>query len=123
MKNGAVDAVTAAFGIRNVDDTPAAFSEMHRVLRREGRFAILEFATPTMPGLRTVYRLYSNHVLPRIGALLSKHQDAYGYLPASIEAFATPDHLVKLLEQAGFDHVRARSLTGGIVVLYTGRKP
>jgi demethylmenaquinone methyltransferase/2-methoxy-6-polyprenyl-1,4-benzoquinol methylase len=119
---GSVDAVTIAFGIRNVENTAAAFQEMHRVLRPAGRFAILEFATPTTPILRAAYRVYSRHVLPRIGALLSSDRDAYGYLPASIEAFASPDELVALLKRTGFHTVAARPLTGGIVVLYTGQK-
>ena len=122
VNDRAVDVVTAAFGIRNVEDTAAAFAEMHRVLAEGGRFAILEFATPTMPGLRTAYRVYSSHLLPRIGALLSKDRDAYGYLPASIEAFEAPADLVRLLQAAGFHRVQARPLTGGIVVLYTGQK-
>ena len=71
------------------------------MLRPAGRFAILEFATPTTPILRTAYRVYSRHLLPRIGALLSSDRDAYGYLPASIEAFASPDELVALLERVG----------------------
>jgi demethylmenaquinone methyltransferase/2-methoxy-6-polyprenyl-1,4-benzoquinol methylase len=119
---GLVDAVTVAFGIRNVENAGAAFQEMHRVLRPAGRFAILEFATPTTPILRTAYRVYSRHLLPKIGALLSSDRDAYGYLPASIEAFASPDELVALLERTGFRRVAARPLTGGIVVLYTGQK-
>jgi demethylmenaquinone methyltransferase/2-methoxy-6-polyprenyl-1,4-benzoquinol methylase len=119
---GSVDAVTVAFGVRNVEDTAGAFLEMHRVLRPAGRFAILEFATPTTPILRTAYRVYSRHLLPRIGALLSSDRDAYGYLPASIEAFASPHELVALLKRTGFHSVAARPLTGGIVVLYTGQK-
>ena len=77
---------------------------------------------PRCPGCGRHIACTSSHVLPRIGALLSKHRDAYGYLPASVEAFATPADLVRLLQGAGFDRVQARPLTGGIVVLYTGRK-
>jgi len=84
------------------DEAMAANS---RALSRQGRFAILEFATPTMPGLRTAYRLYSNHVLPRIGALLSKHDDAYGYLPASIEALS---HMCHAASVCGDSHVPPR---------------
>jgi demethylmenaquinone methyltransferase/2-methoxy-6-polyprenyl-1,4-benzoquinol methylase len=116
----AVDAVTIAFGIRNVQNTAAACGEIHRVLKAGGRFAILEFAMPTTPGLRAAYGWYFNRVLPRIGALVSRNTAAYGYLPASVGAFATPDEFVKLLRQAGFFDVSARPLTFGIVYLYTG---
>jgi demethylmenaquinone methyltransferase/2-methoxy-6-polyprenyl-1,4-benzoquinol methylase len=117
-----VDAVTIAFGIRNVEDTAAAVAEMHRVLVAGGRFAILEFAVPTMPVLRTVYGWYFSHVLPRVGRAISRHEAAYAYLPASVGAFASPAAFVTILRQAGFSDVRAVPLTLGIVCLYTGRK-
>jgi demethylmenaquinone methyltransferase/2-methoxy-6-polyprenyl-1,4-benzoquinol methylase len=116
-----VDAAMVAFGIRNVNDMPAAFAEMHRVLVTGGRLAILEFGNPTMPGIRQAYRWYSTHVLPRIGRLVSRNGDAYQYLPASIEAFATPDSLVELLRRAGFADITARPLTFGTVYLYTAK--
>lgn len=116
------DAATIAFGIRNVEDTAAACAEIRRVLTAGGRFAILEFAIPTAPGLRTAYLWYFNRVLPQIGRLVSRHDGAYGYLPASVSTFAVPDEFVKLLRQAGFTDVAARPLTFGIVFLYTGRK-
>jgi demethylmenaquinone methyltransferase/2-methoxy-6-polyprenyl-1,4-benzoquinol methylase len=120
LASKSVDVVTAAFGIRNVENVGAAFAEMHRVLAPGGRFAILEFANPTTPGISGLYRWYSLQVLPRIGAWLSKHNDAYGYLPASIRAFASPDDLVRLFQSNGFTDVEARPLTLGIVYLYTG---
>jgi demethylmenaquinone methyltransferase/2-methoxy-6-polyprenyl-1,4-benzoquinol methylase len=92
---------------------------MHRVLAPGGRLAILEFANPTTPGVREAYRWYSTYVLPRIGRLISKNGDAYQYLPASIEAFATPAVLVELLRHAGFADITVRPLTFGTVCLYT----
>ena len=118
----AVDVVTIAFGIRNIEHTSAAFAEIHRVLAPGGRVAILEFATPPAPAVRAAYRWYSRHVLPRVGRILSHHSEAYGYLPASIEAFASPDQLVKLLQQSGFTSVSASPLTFGVVYLYLGSK-
>jgi len=116
------DALTVAFGIRNVENVPAACREMVRVLRAGGRLAILEFAMPTIPVFRHVYRWYLQHVLPHVGRAVSRHPDAYGYLPASIDAFGTPADFVKILRQAGFDEVRAVSLMLGSVFLYTATR-
>ena len=117
-----VDAVTMAFGIRNVENTNAACDEIYRVLKRSGRLAILEFSIPTTPGLRAAYLWYFNQVLPRIGRLVSRHHAAYGYLPASVGAFASPAEFVKVLRQSGFIDVSAVPLTMGIVFLYTARR-
>jgi demethylmenaquinone methyltransferase/2-methoxy-6-polyprenyl-1,4-benzoquinol methylase len=116
-----VDAVTIAFGIRNVEDPRAACDEMHRVLAPGGRLAILEFAIPTMPVVRAAYLWYFTHVLPRIGRLVSRHDAAYGYLPASVAAFARPEEFAGVLRASGFADVRATPLTLGIVILYSAR--
>jgi len=116
------DAVTIAFGIRNVDDRDAACRDIGRVLRPGGRLAILEFGTPTTPLVRQLYLWYFHQVLPRVGALLSRHSAAYGYLPASVGAFASPSEFAEILRVAGFDDVRAVPLTFGIVYLYTARR-
>ena len=116
------DAVTIAFGIRNVENVEAACAEIRRVLRPGGRLAILEFAMPTMRGVRPAYLWYFNRVLPRIGRLVSRHGAAYGYLPASVGAFTPPEDFVNVLRQAGFTEVAAVPLTFGIVFLYTARK-
>jgi demethylmenaquinone methyltransferase/2-methoxy-6-polyprenyl-1,4-benzoquinol methylase len=117
-----VDAVTIAFGIRNVLDVAAACAEIRRVLRPGGRLAILEFAVPTTPGVSGVYLWYLRHVLPRVGRLVSRHDAAYGYLPASIDAFIAPKEFVKILRQAGFVEIVPVSLTFGSVVLYAARR-
>jgi demethylmenaquinone methyltransferase/2-methoxy-6-polyprenyl-1,4-benzoquinol methylase len=75
-----------------------------------------------MPGLRGAYLWYFNHVLPRIGWLVSRHHAAYNYLPASVGAFASPAECVKLLRQSGFVEVAGSPLTAGIVFLYTARR-
>jgi demethylmenaquinone methyltransferase/2-methoxy-6-polyprenyl-1,4-benzoquinol methylase len=122
VRDGAVDAITIGFGIRNVEDTAAACREMRRVLAPGGRIAILEFAIPSTPGVRTLYLWYFNSVLPLIGRIVSRHSAAYGYLPASVGAFASPDEFVTILRQHGFVNVAAVRLTFGIVVLYTAIK-
>jgi len=117
-----VDAVTMAFGIRNVADPAASCREIHRVLRAGGRLAVLEFAVPTTPGLSTVYLWYLRRLLPHVGRLISRHAAAYAYLPASIDAFSSPDEFVKILRHAGFLDVNAVPLTFGSVILYTARR-
>ena len=119
LVHSSVDAITIGFGIRNVEDTASACREMHRVLRPGGRIAILEFAIPTTPVVRAAYLWYFRQVLPLIGRAVSRHNAAYGYLPASVGAFASPDEFVTVLRQAGFTEISASPLTLGIVYLYT----
>jgi demethylmenaquinone methyltransferase/2-methoxy-6-polyprenyl-1,4-benzoquinol methylase len=118
-----IDAVTIAFGIRNVQQPQVACAELARVLRPGGRLAILEFGVPRVPGIKPLYLWYFTHVLPRIGRAISGHGAAYSYLPASVGAFAPPAEFVATLHEAGFSDVRADPLTFGIVYLYTGRIP
>jgi len=123
LPDGSVDGVTVGFGIRNVDDTAAACREMVRVLAPGGRLAILEFAVPASPLFRGIYMWYFRHVLPRLGRLISRHDMAYNYLPASVGAFASPADFAAVLRHAGFVDISARPLTFGSVVLYNAKKP
>jgi demethylmenaquinone methyltransferase/2-methoxy-6-polyprenyl-1,4-benzoquinol methylase len=113
------DAVTIAFGIRNVQRPDVACAEMARVLRPGGRLAILEFGVPRIPGIKPLYLWYFTHVLPRIGRAISGHGAAYSYLPASVGTFAPPAEFLATLCAAGFSDARADPLTFGIVYLYT----
>lgn len=122
-RDASVDAVTVAFGIRNVQRPEAACAEMARALRSGGRLAILEFGVPRIPGLSAFYLWYFSHVLPRIGRAVSGHNAAYSYLPASVGTFPPPGEFMGILRTAGFVDVRADPLTFGIVYLYTARKP
>ena len=117
-----VDAVTIAFGIRNVQRPEIACAELARALRPDGRLAILEFGVPRLPGIKPLYLWYFTHVLPRIGRAISGHDRAYSYLPASVGTFTPPAEFVEALRHAGFTDVHADPLTFGIVYLYTGRR-
>jgi len=117
-----VDAVTMAFGIRNVFQPARAIAEVHRVLKPGGQLAILEFSMPRAPIVGSLYRWYFRHVLPRLGRLISRHHEAYTYLPQSVGAFFSPQEFSDLVTRAGFGSVRAVPLTFGIVYLYSARK-
>ena len=117
-----MDAATIGFGIRNVVDPAQAVREIARVLKPGGRLAILEFGEPRLPLIRGAYLWYFRQVLPRIGRWLSRHGDAYSYLPASVHAFLGPDALAAVLRDCGFDEVRVERLALGIVYLYVAGK-
>jgi demethylmenaquinone methyltransferase/2-methoxy-6-polyprenyl-1,4-benzoquinol methylase len=120
VKDASTDAVTIAFGIRNVQEPTTACRELLRVLRPGGRLAILEFGLPVVPAIRPLYLWYFRHILPRIGRAVSRHTAAYSYLPESVGAFPWGEGFAVVLREAGFNNVNAKPLTFGIVYLYTG---
>ncbi|MAG72378.1 MAG: bifunctional demethylmenaquinone methyltransferase/2-methoxy-6-polyprenyl-1,4-benzoquinol methylase UbiE [Acidobacteria bacterium] len=118
LADASADAVTIGFGIRNVEDTQEACREIRRILRPGGQLAILEFGMPSTAALRGLYRWYFTRLLPRVGRLVSRHAEAYAYLPASVSAFLSPTALSDLLAASGFEDVRAIPLTCGVVYLH-----
>lgn len=122
VAGSSADAVTIAFGIRNVQRPEVACAELSRVLRPGGRLAILEFGLPVFPTVRPLYLWYFNHVLPRIGRAVSRHAAAYTYLPVSVGSFQFGDEFARILTNTGFSQVKARPLALGIVYLYTAIK-
>jgi demethylmenaquinone methyltransferase/2-methoxy-6-polyprenyl-1,4-benzoquinol methylase len=116
--DGAFDAATIGFGIRNVEDVDRALRELRRVLRAGGRLGILEITRPR--GLLTpFYRFWFDAIVPLLGRVLPGGS-AYTYLPASVRRFPGPEELAALVRGAGFEDVRFRRLAGGIVALHTG---
>jgi demethylmenaquinone methyltransferase/2-methoxy-6-polyprenyl-1,4-benzoquinol methylase len=122
LGDGTCDAATIGFGIRNVAEPDRALGELSRVLKPAGRLAILEFGQPRVPGIRTLYAWYFRYLLPAVGRLVSHHQSAYSYLPASVGTFPPPAEFVRALESHGFVNVRAVPLTLGIVYLYVAER-
>ncbi len=116
------DGATVGFGVRNLADVDAGIAEAARVLRPGARLVILEFATPRFAPLRAAYLFYFRRVLPAIGRAVSKHRDAYTYLPESVLAFPEPDALAARLAAAGFSRVGVELLTGGICAVIHGTR-
>jgi len=114
------DAVTIAFGLRNVTDQPAALKEMFRVLKPGGRALILEFSKVEFAGLKKIYDTYSFGILPRLGKLIADDEDSYRYLAESIRKHPGQDELAGMLEDAGFSNVTYHNMTGGIVAIHSG---
>jgi demethylmenaquinone methyltransferase/2-methoxy-6-polyprenyl-1,4-benzoquinol methylase len=114
------DAVTIAFGIRNVPRIPQALGEAHRVLRIGGRFLCLEFSSVDVPGLDALYDLYSFRLIPLLGRVVTDDEEAYRYLVESIRRFPKPQAFAGMIEAAGFRRVSYRSITGGVVALHSG---
>ena len=116
------DAVTIAFGIRNVYDVDKALQEMHRVLKPGGRALILEFSLPTQSMVRSAYLLYFRHVLPKIGGIISGDPYAYQYLNKTVESFPYGEAFCAIMEANGFNNVKAKPLTLGVATIYQGDK-
>jgi demethylmenaquinone methyltransferase/2-methoxy-6-polyprenyl-1,4-benzoquinol methylase len=114
------DAVTIAFGIRNVPRIEAALAEAYRVLRVGGRFLCLEFSTVDVPGLDALYDFYSFNVIPALGRAVARDAEAYRYLVESIRRFPRPDAFAEMMRAAGFRRVSFQRMTGGIVALHSG---
>lgn len=121
--DGAFDAVTCAFGVRNFERLLDGYREIARVMRPGALLAVIELSRPTNGLVRPFYTLYSGYVIPGMGRLLSADAKAYRYLPQSISAVAQGDDMLALMRQAGLSDTRCRTLTMGVCSLYTARKP
>ena len=116
-----VDGVTCGFALRNLVDLNVFFHEIARVTKSGGRIALLDVSTPTNPLIRWGNGVYFGKVVPRIGGLLS-NRAAYNYLPKSVAYLPAPEQLVRMLQDAGFEHVRHEQLSGGLTQLMHATK-
>ncbi len=114
------DAVTMAFGIRNVTHIDQALAEAHRVLVPGGRFLCLEFSKVVLPVLDRLYDAYSFNVLPNLGRLVAGDAESYRYLAESIRRFPNQADFAALLGEAGLEQVRYRNLSAGIAAIHSG---
>ena len=114
------DAVTIAFGLRNLSNFRDGLAELRRILKPGGKLVVLEFSTPLVPGFRSLFNLYFTQILPRIGGMVSGSRGAYEYLPDSVSKFPDQKNLVKIIEETGFADVTYRNLTGGIAAIHSG---
>ena len=117
------DVVTISFGIRNVHDVDTALAEMLRVLKPGGRLVICEFSTPTCGAFSLVYKEYLMRALPAVARAVSSNPEAYVYLAESIRAWPNQEAFAHQILGAGFDQVKYRNLTGGIVAVHHALKP
>lgn len=122
FEDKAFDAVSIAFGLRNLSSVEKGLSELLRVLKPGGRACILEFSKPVVPGFNLLFQLYFTHMLPRIGGLISGSSSAYEYLPASVSRFPDQKQLARRMREAGFEEVEYENLTGGIAALHLGTR-
>jgi demethylmenaquinone methyltransferase / 2-methoxy-6-polyprenyl-1,4-benzoquinol methylase len=116
--DGAFDAVTMSFGLRNVADPAVALAEFRRVTRPGGRMVVCEFSAPTNRAFRRVYREYLMRSLPAVARSVSSNPESYVYLAESIQAWPDQRGLAEVVRDAGWSEVRWRNLTGGVVALH-----
>jgi demethylmenaquinone methyltransferase/2-methoxy-6-polyprenyl-1,4-benzoquinol methylase len=122
FRDSSLDAVSVAFGFRNLADYNAGLREMYRVLKSGGTVAILEFSRVRWPVFGPLFRFYFHRILPRLGTWMSGVPGPYQYLPDSVSQFSDQESLAVALNAAGFVNVCYENLTGGVAALHLGQK-
>ena len=116
------DAVTVAFGVRNFENLEKGLKEIYRTLKTGGKIVILELAIPQIRFVRGIFNFYFFRIMPFVGRLISKDAHAHKYLPNSVQSFPYGAKFKEIMENCGFSEIKIRSLSLGIVYIYTGKK-
>ncbi|HXH71097.1 MAG TPA: bifunctional demethylmenaquinone methyltransferase/2-methoxy-6-polyprenyl-1,4-benzoquinol methylase UbiE [Pyrinomonadaceae bacterium] len=116
------EAVTIAFGLRNLANWEDGLRELLRVLKPNGKLVVLEFSSPVVPGFRQIFQFYFKGILPKIGGALSGARGAYEYLSESVSRFPDQRNLAKMMTDVGFSDVEYKNLTGGIAAIHIGTR-
>lgn len=122
FENDKFDVVTAAFGVRNFENLSRGLSEMYRVTRKGGKICILEFSRPKQGLISSLYLFYFRRILPAVGRMISKDDNAYSYLPASVLTFPCGEEFTAVLAEVGYRNCKSRMVTFGIATIYEGEK-
>ncbi len=122
FETGSFDATIVAFGARNFEHLEKGLSEMRRVLRDGGKIVVLEFSRPRVFPFKQLYFFYLKTILPLVGKLVSKHREAYTYLPDTVMKFPEGKAFLKILQKIGFTKIEEERLTFGIATIYAGIK-
>lgn len=122
FENNSFHCITMGFGLRNVTDKEEALRSMFRVCKPGGKLMVLEFSTPNLPALKSLYDWYSFHVLPKVGQLFAQDSASYQYLAESIRMHPNQESLKTMIEKAGFEDCHFHNLSGGIVALHVAFK-
>jgi len=122
FEDNSFDVCTIVFGLRNVPKIDDALAQIYRVLKPGGQFFCMEFSKVKTPILEKIYDTYSFKILPKMGEIIAKDRESYQYLAESIRQFPPQEELAERMKQVGFEHVKYRNLTGGIVAIHNGHK-
>lgn len=120
--DGTFDMVTVAYGVRNFERLEDGYREMRRVLKPGGVLCVIELSEPANPLIKAGYRLYSRHVIPLVGRMVSKDTRAYSYLPESIAACPQRGEMTAMMKRAGLHGAVFKSLTLGVITIYIATK-
>jgi len=122
LPDNTFDCTVNGFVLRNVTDVRAAFAEMYRVLKPNGRAVSLEITSPRTPIWKNAFGMYFDHIMPRMGGWLSGNPDAYRYLPQSVHDFLAPEQVADVMRAVGFHEVYFRRWALGAMAVYVGAK-
>ena len=119
FNDGIFDAITVGFGVRNFEDLDKGLQEIHRVLKPNGVFVVLETSQPQKFPMKQLFKFYSKYVIPTVGGLFSKDKKAYNYLPESAAKFPYGKKFNNILTKNGFNSATDHPVAFGISTIYT----